>query len=196
MTNKEMSEIFSLFMMSYPRVEPFNGGEEKIIPVIKMWTMLFEDVPFGVMQKAASELVRTSPYPPSPADITKQIRSMSPPAPSKAELWDELMRTVDSMNEQIYYFPFTYREKEGEPTRGEKARAAAKLIYLNMRPEFRDYAGSYPSFIRLCRDCEVQNARSLKFEQKRFEEFLEDREARKPAISLPPAGEASVDASQ
>ena len=182
MTNKEMSEIFSVMMLAYPNAELFKGDAEKLVPTIKLWTQCFHDVPFELMQKAVHGLIMSSPYPPTISEMTQKIKNVIG-VPSPVQLWDELLKEVDNMIDRMYYFQFTYREV-GELSTGDIARENAKRKYEEMRPLFKAYFGSFSSMLGYCRRIKDIPDSSLGYEQHRFDEFLKQYTERQTISEL------------
>lgn len=73
MTNKEMTEIFSVMLLAWPNAEVFKGGIAKLGPTIKLWTQCAADVDAWTGQRAAIQLCKTCKYPPTIAEFLNQV---------------------------------------------------------------------------------------------------------------------------
>ena len=71
MTNKEMSELFSVMMLAWPNAEMFKGGVAKLAPTIKLWTSCLPEIDFWTGQQALIKLCRVCKYPPTIADFIR-----------------------------------------------------------------------------------------------------------------------------
>lgn len=71
MTEREMTELFSVMMLAWPNAEMFKGGARKLGPTIKLWTMCLADVDFWTGQQAVVQTCKTCKFPPSIAEVRK-----------------------------------------------------------------------------------------------------------------------------
>jgi len=72
MTNKEMSELFSVMMLAWPNAEMFKGGITKLAPTIKLWASCLPEVDFWTGQQALIKLCRVCKFPPTIAEFKEQ----------------------------------------------------------------------------------------------------------------------------
>lgn len=72
MTNKEMSELFSVMMLAWPNAEMFKGGINKLAPTIKLWTSCLPEIDFWTGQQALVKLCRVCKFPPTIAEFKEQ----------------------------------------------------------------------------------------------------------------------------
>ena len=75
MTNKEMSELFSVMMLAWPNAEMFKGGVAKLAPTIKLWTSCLPEIDFWTGQQALIKLCRVCKYPPTIAEFKSRLTS-------------------------------------------------------------------------------------------------------------------------
>lgn len=83
MTLKEMSEIFSVFLVAYPSAEMFKGGSQKLETTIRLWTAAVPEINFNVGQEAAIELCRTCKFPPTIAEFLEVAERIT----SERKMW-------------------------------------------------------------------------------------------------------------
>lgn len=76
MTNKEMTEIFSVMLLAWPNAETFRGGIAKLAPTIKLWAACTQDIDFWTGQQAVTRLCKVSKYPPSIAEFREQAEAV------------------------------------------------------------------------------------------------------------------------
>lgn len=76
MTNKEMTEIFSVMLLAWPNAETFRGGIAKLAPTIKLWAAYTQDIDFWTGQQAVTRLCKVSKYPPSIAEFREQAEAV------------------------------------------------------------------------------------------------------------------------
>ncbi len=72
MTNKEMSELFSVMMLAWPNAEMFKGGTNKLAPTIKLWTSCLPEIDFWTGQQVLIKLCRVCKFPPTIAEFREQ----------------------------------------------------------------------------------------------------------------------------
>lgn len=185
MTNKEMTEAFSILMLAYPKAEMFQGGIEKLAPTIKLWTSCFKDIPVDSFTKAIKGLVMSSPYPPTIAEVTKKLRQNILGNLSATALWHEFNEIVDKMLNIMYYFGFTSYLEDSEDTVGVNARRRAKDLFESIKPIFKAYVGSYSGMLAMCKRLQNTPDSSLGFEQNRFDKFVESYIERQDLSDLP-----------
>jgi len=73
MTQKEMTEIFSLLLLAYPNAEMFKGGVGKLKPTIELWTAALPDVDFQMGKQAVIRFIRASRFPPTIAEFRESV---------------------------------------------------------------------------------------------------------------------------
>ena len=96
MTEKDIVKLFALLTAAYPRFDTFSDPA-KVRPVIKLWAELLADIPYDVAETAAKKLMLESPYPPTIADVRKQITEITTPKEYQidaAEAWGEVMQAI------------------------------------------------------------------------------------------------------
>ena len=72
MTNKDMTELFSVMLLAWPQAEMFKGGIAKLGPTIELWTACTKDIDFWTGQQAVVLLCKTSKFPPTIAEFRQQ----------------------------------------------------------------------------------------------------------------------------
>lgn len=95
MTNKEMTEIFSVMLLAWPNAETFRGGIAKLGPTIKLWAACTQDIDYWTGQQAVIRLVKTCKFPPGVAEFREQAEKVREKV--KAEAW-ELMSRIKMHN--------------------------------------------------------------------------------------------------
>ena len=77
MTEKEMSEVFSVMLLAYPNADCFKGGKEKLLPTIKLWARCCADVDFWTAQRAVYKLITECKYPPTIAEFLEKANAVT-----------------------------------------------------------------------------------------------------------------------
>ncbi len=77
MTNREMTELFSVMLLAWPNAEVFRGGVEKLGPTIKLWASCTADIDFWTGQQAVYRLCKCCKFPPTIADFREQAERIS-----------------------------------------------------------------------------------------------------------------------
>ena len=88
MTKDEVRNMMKYFQATY---KGFCEGMD-IGSVLNVWFDIFRDVDKGIAQIAARNHVMTSKYPPTPADVMKQIGVMM--EPDDTDLWVHIERAT------------------------------------------------------------------------------------------------------
>lgn len=98
MTQKEMTEIFSLLLLAYPNAEMFKGGVGKLKPTIELWTAALPDVDFQTGQQAVIRFIRTSRYPPTIAEFRENAEAVKRELEGRSgEAWANLKMLMNGM---------------------------------------------------------------------------------------------------
>ncbi|MGN0444213.1 MAG: replicative helicase loader/inhibitor [Acutalibacteraceae bacterium] len=172
MTNKEMSEIFAIWMLAYPSAEMFKGGIQKLAPTVKLWTQCFKDLDFDTAQRAAIRLCKTSAFPPTIAEFEKAIKSLYDPFTlSPATMWAKLVNAAEIIYDILPCFRYTLPMCDGR-TQGEHYRDKAEAIYNELPEIVKDYVGSYSAMLQLARELESCNGQSLSYKRDKFERHM------------------------
>lgn len=85
MTRKEMTEIFSILMLAYPRAEMFKGGIEKLGPTITLWSRCTEDIDFWTGQQAVIRVCKECAFPPTIAEFRVAAAAVTEDLENKAK---------------------------------------------------------------------------------------------------------------
>ena len=76
MTNAEMSELFSLMALAWPRAEAFRPGTEKYQKTIELWLTCLPDVDYWTARQAMIKLCRESKFPPTIAELREKVEEV------------------------------------------------------------------------------------------------------------------------
>jgi hypothetical protein len=92
LTKLEVGKILAIIAAAYDRFE-INEFKQQL------WLEMLQDVPYQVAQVALKKLILESPFPPSIADIRKQIVEVTTPQENKkdsGQAWGEVMKAISS----------------------------------------------------------------------------------------------------
>ena len=108
MTRKEVTEIFSVLMLAYPRAEMFKGGIQKLGPTISLWATCLDDVDFWTGQQAVIRVCKECVFPPSIAefrtaaqDVTKELEQGADAVFSHIRSYTGLYGSTQEMYEKL-----------------------------------------------------------------------------------------------
>lgn len=96
MKKTEMIKVFAVLTAAYPKFDTFQNPEQ-LKPIIELWTEMFQDVDFNIVLVAVKKLIFESPYPPTIADVRKQVADILTPKENKidaGQAWGEIMKAV------------------------------------------------------------------------------------------------------
>lgn len=105
MTNKEMTEIFSVMLLAWPNAETFRGGISKLGPTIKLWASCTREIDFWTGQQAVTRLCKTSKYPPSIAEFREQAEAVHSSIKAEARQLVDRIRLHNALgqSDEAYY---------------------------------------------------------------------------------------------
>lgn len=104
MTRTETIKIFAILTAAYPRFDTYTD-KERLRPVIELWTEMFRDVPYPVVETAVKKLILESPFPPTIADVRKHIVDITTDPSDRidgATAWGEVVQAIRKFG---YYRP-------------------------------------------------------------------------------------------
>lgn len=96
MKKTEMIRIFAVLTAAYPKFDTFQNPEQ-LKPIIEIWTEMFQDAEFNIALVAIKKLILESPFPPTIADVRKQVAEITTPKVNQidaGQAWGEVMRAV------------------------------------------------------------------------------------------------------
>lgn len=105
MTNKEMTEIFSVMLLAWPNAETFRGGISKLGPTIKLWAACTQEIDFWTGQQAVTRLVKTCKFPPSIAEFREQAEAVQAAIKGEARQLVDRIRLHNALgqSDEAYY---------------------------------------------------------------------------------------------
>ncbi|MGN1117428.1 MAG: replicative helicase loader/inhibitor [Acutalibacteraceae bacterium] len=171
MTNKEMSEIFAVWMLAYPNAEMFKGGIEKLEPTIKLWTKCFKNLDFETAQRAAIHLCKTSAFPPTIAEYETVVKSLYAQSMiSSSTMWAKLVNAAERIYDIMPCFRYTRQMKDGR-IQGAHYRDKAAAIYEELPGLVKEYVGSFSAMLQLAIEFDACNGRAMSYERDKFEKY-------------------------
>lgn len=96
MERAETIKLFAIFKTAYPKFFVSQDKSEALLQ-IELWTELFSDIPYLVVETAVKRLILESPYPPAISDVRKlAVEIMQDPSDKNdvATAWGEVMRAI------------------------------------------------------------------------------------------------------
>jgi len=91
MTRTEIIQVLGVIASAYPNMKEMPDS------IVEVWYRFFQDFDKKLVETAALKTILKSPYPPSIADIMKQIEEiLAPPEDRKdaAEAWGEVIKAI------------------------------------------------------------------------------------------------------
>ena len=104
MTKKEMTEIFSVMLLAWPKAEMFKGGMQKLGPTIELWSACTTDIDFWTAQQAVIKLCQECKFPPTIAEFREKTEKVNSEIREKVYLaWNEI-RNADVFGRSLQEF--------------------------------------------------------------------------------------------
>jgi hypothetical protein len=100
----ETIKLFGVFKTAYPKYF-ISQDKAELQLQITLWTELFSDIPFCVVEPAVKKLILESAYPPTISDVRKQVAEITQDPGDRADVataWGEVMRAISLYG---YYRP-------------------------------------------------------------------------------------------
>jgi hypothetical protein len=94
-TKTEMSKIMDILKTAYPRYY-INSTKEEVINAINLWCEMFNDVELQTLAVAVKAVIANSEYPPTIADVRKQIYSLCSNDITAMEAWKEAYEMISN----------------------------------------------------------------------------------------------------
>lgn len=94
-SKQEMSQIMDILKTAYPRYY-INSTKEEVINAINLWCEMFSDTDLQTLAVAVKSVIATSEYPPTIADVRKQIYNISNNEITAIEAWKEAYDMISS----------------------------------------------------------------------------------------------------
>ncbi|MGE5328091.1 MAG: replicative helicase loader/inhibitor [Deltaproteobacteria bacterium] len=126
MTKQDMTKIFAILATTYPQFEKLFENKDKLRFTVEIWHKSFNDIDFNIAEIAVQKLILESPYPPTIADLRKQISDITTPknqALDPADGWGEVTAAIRNFG---YY-------REEEAIKSLSPLTAKVVRYLNWR---------------------------------------------------------------
>jgi hypothetical protein len=97
MNKQETTKIIGVLMMAYPRYADNYKDINKLNSTIDLWCELLGDIPYNVANIVIQKLILTSEFPPTIADIRKQVANITNKEHlDSASAWGEVQKSVTS----------------------------------------------------------------------------------------------------
>jgi len=115
-TRAETAMLLALMAAAWPKFEPDDAK-------VALWHELFEDTDFRVAQVALKKLMLSSPYPPTIADMRREVLAVTTPPEDRitpAEAWGMVSHAIRDYG--------SYREREGLESLPPVVRKTAEYI--------------------------------------------------------------------
>lgn len=136
MTRTEMTNIFAVLMLAFPRADMFKGGLAQMGPTIELWTACTGDVDYWLGQQAVIRVCRECKFPPTIAEFREAATAIRDEIAAKAQMVFQAIRTAASFAkspEELYTSALIGREGRavidavGGPERIMAARSWAEV---------------------------------------------------------------------
>ena len=98
MDQYETMRIMAVIETAYPRFYMNKTAEDRE-NAVRLWAQVFADDPYNVVSMAVMALIKTSPYPPQPSDVTEKIQQITlPEQMTELEAWGLVLKAVSNSN--------------------------------------------------------------------------------------------------
>ena len=103
MTRDETKAILSVIAANFPAFYKGRAADAMKLQ-LDTWAAMFGNEPYSDVQSALAESLKVCTYPPSAADIFKQLRARRAEAlPSEAKQWDAARKAAREISKNLYY---------------------------------------------------------------------------------------------
>lgn len=93
MNRTEVTKVLAILKTAYPNF--YNSDELSIEEIIDLWVELFKDCDYNLTMLAVKELINSSRYTPTIADIKNKMYELThTEEPSNSELWERLLVAI------------------------------------------------------------------------------------------------------
>lgn len=181
MASKEkIIEMIGLVTTMYPQ---YADKWSNVPLLVNSWSLLLSDYDDAAVTYGFAQTIKTSKYPPTPAEVIEQIKAVSKSIePSDAELWGRFEKAVRDTWDQMQNFNFTFRERNGL-TQGEIARKKVEQIYEELPPKVKAYVGGKGALMDYARQWSIDED-FFKWERTRFMNYMPIAEKRVDDIAM------------
>lgn len=172
MTKKEMTEIFAVMQLAYPRAEMFKGGVGTLKPTIELWAACLPDVDFWTGQQAIRHICRESKFPPTIAEFRAAAEDVHRDIETSIGMCINAIRVADHLEGvEAYYASLP----DGSPIKATIDRMggtpALSTTYTHngrkcSKWNWTEFAAAYKSLIRSDNAIEGQKAKALEAPRK------------------------------
>ena len=126
MNKIEVNKLLAILKTAYPN---FYNNDVDTDDIINLWVDLFKDCDYNLTMIAVKELINTSKYTPTIADIKNKMYELTHTnEESSSELWDRLLKAIRNgyygAEEEYKMLPDIIKEFIGNP---EQLRSIAEM---------------------------------------------------------------------
>ena len=147
-TRKNVVEMVGVIKATYPYTyKDIDSDTMKLL--VETWFASLCKYDKKVVDVAFKKAIESCKMPPTLADIIEHITDISAlNEPTDTELWEQLVKIVDEVEDCVYHFNFGLIEANGK-TQGENAKDRFNAIWDNMPQVLKDYCGNKSGLISL-----------------------------------------------
>ena len=95
MTREETTIILGILKAAYPNFYRDMKSQE-LIGIVDLWEEMFKSENINVVKPAVKELINTSQYPPTIADVKEKMFELTRVREDLTEAWDKVLRAIGS----------------------------------------------------------------------------------------------------
>ena len=103
MTRKETIAILAIMRSTYPRFYPTTQSNEEVNTTIDVWSEMFENDDLDIVKLAIKNLINRLEFPPTIADVRKEIDKISAVATKTLTAEEEWEAIRHAVKNSIYY---------------------------------------------------------------------------------------------
>ncbi len=99
MTKKEVVQVLAIMRMTYPRFYQTTQSDEDANMTVDIWYDIFKDDNFDLVKVAVNTLVQTLEFPPTIADVRKQMSKLVGTASNEdlaIDEWNKIRQAIKS----------------------------------------------------------------------------------------------------
>lgn len=173
-------------------VYPHYLKDADVKPTATAWAGLFQDVPDTQFIAAFKASLGKCTFPPTPADVTAEIKYTLNRNVNSSTEWDLLMETCEKVNSLRSEFNYTYIPDGSTISQGAQARKDARNAYYELPMCLQDFLGSPSAMLQYAKEMESMDGTGLQIRRRDYEKWRKDAVAESDIAELTAAMEQAA----
>lgn len=166
-------ETIAEMVLAMKSVYPHYLKNADVKATATSWTLLFADTPDAEFRSAFVRCLKRCTFPPTPADVEKEIKRNNMSSVDTATEWSRLIDICRTVNELREDFRYDYVPEGWTMTQGEAARKRAREVFDRLPSCLRQYLGSYSGMLQFAQEIGGQNDTGIAIRRREYEQWRE-----------------------